>query len=46
MVEALGSVVLKLVRTRIGPLEIGTLEIGKCRDLTSAEVAALREGQA
>jgi len=46
MVEALGSVVLKLVRTRIGPLEIGPLEIGKCRELTSAEVAALREGHA
>lgn len=31
MVEALGAKVLKLVRTRIGRLEIGGLEIGKYR---------------
>ena len=46
MVEALGAVVLKLVRIRIGPLEIGKLEIGKYRALTEDEVAALRRGHA
>ncbi len=42
MVEAVGSKVLKLVRTAIGPIEIGGLEIGKWRKLTPAEVRALR----
>jgi pseudouridine synthase len=41
MVEALGAVVLKLVRVRIGPLRIGTLPIGQWRQLTRAEVEAL-----
>lgn len=41
MVEALGAKVLKLVRTRIGSIEIGGLEIGKYRALSGAEVAAL-----
>jgi pseudouridine synthase len=41
MVEALGAKVLKLVRTRIGPIEIGTLEIGKHRILTNREVGML-----
>jgi 16S rRNA U516 pseudouridylate synthase RsuA-like enzyme len=41
MVEALGAVVLKLVRVRIGPLGIGTLPIGKWRLLTRAEVESL-----
>jgi pseudouridine synthase len=41
MVEALGGKVLKLVRTAIGPIEIGELEIGKTRALTDAEVRAL-----
>jgi 23S rRNA pseudouridine2605 synthase len=40
MVEAIGAKVLKLVRTRIGALEIGPLEIGKYRELTAKEVAA------
>ena len=40
MVEALGAVVLKLVRVRIGLLTIGQLPIGKWRELTRAEVAA------
>ena len=44
MIEAVGSKVLKLVRTAIGPIEIGPLEIGKWRDLTDAELAALRSG--
>lgn len=37
MIEAVGSKVLKLVRTAIGPVTIGGLEIGKCRELTPAE---------
>ena len=42
MVEALGSKVLKLVRTSIGPLHIGQLEIGHWRPLEPEEVTALR----
>ena len=41
MVEALDSRVLKLVRTGIGTLRIGALEIGKYRKLTAAEARAL-----
>jgi 23S rRNA pseudouridine2605 synthase len=43
MMEVVGFKVLKLVRTGIGPLTIGGLEIGKFRPLTAAEVAALRK---
>lgn len=39
MVEALDATVLKLVRVKIGPLAIGTLQIGKWRYLTPREVA-------
>ena len=42
MVEALGFKVLKLVRTRIGPLTLAGLEVGKWRPLTPREIAALR----
>jgi pseudouridine synthase len=42
MVEALGAKALKLVRTRIGPVEIGDLQIGKYRALTAQEVRELR----
>jgi pseudouridine synthase len=42
MVEALGAKVLKLVRTGIGAIEIGGLEIGKHRELTEEEIVALR----
>ena len=41
MIEAAGSQVLKLVRTAIGPVRIGRLEIGKWRELTAEEVRAL-----
>jgi pseudouridine synthase len=41
MVEALGATVLKLVRVQIGSIRIGTLPIGKWRELTGSEVAAL-----
>ena len=42
MIEALGGTVLKLVRVKIGPISIGTLQIGKWRALTPAEVRTLR----
>lgn len=41
MVEALGAKVLKLVRTHIGAIRIGDLEIGKYRELTPKELSAL-----
>jgi 16S rRNA U516 pseudouridylate synthase RsuA-like enzyme len=41
MLEAVGSKVLKLVRTGIGPVRISDLPIGKWRMLTPAEVEAL-----
>lgn len=41
MIEAIGSKVLKLVRTAIGPLRIEDLEIGKFRPLTASEVKKL-----
>jgi 16S rRNA U516 pseudouridylate synthase RsuA-like enzyme len=42
MIEAVGFKVLKLVRTRIGPLWLEGLEVGKWRPLTAAELNALR----
>ena len=41
MIEAIGSKVLKLVRTGIGELRIGDLPIGKYRELTEEEVKML-----
>jgi 23S rRNA pseudouridine2605 synthase len=41
MIEAVGSRVLKLVRTAIGPVRIGDLPIGKWRALTREEVRTL-----
>jgi pseudouridine synthase len=41
MVEALGPKVLKLVRTRIGSVKIGDLEIGKFRQLLPEEIVDL-----
>ena len=41
MIEAVGSKVLKLVRTAIGPVRIGDLPIGKWRELTVEEVHKL-----
>jgi 23S rRNA pseudouridine2605 synthase len=41
MLEAVGSKVRKLVRTAIGPVRIGKLEIGKWRVLEREEVNAL-----
>lgn len=42
MLEAVGSKVLKLVRVRLGPLTLEGLRIGEWRELTAAEVKALR----
>src|SRR5262245_22972027 len=42
MIEALDAAVLKLVHVRIGPVAIGTLQIGKWRPLSAAELRALR----
>jgi 23S rRNA pseudouridine2605 synthase len=41
MIEAVDSRVLKLVRTAIGPVTIGSLAIGKYRELTPEELYAL-----
>lgn len=41
MIEAIGSNARKLVRTAIGPIGIGKLEIGRYRALTPGELAAL-----
>lgn len=41
MIEAVGSRVLKLVRTSIGTIEIAGLEIGKYRALSATEVRCL-----
>jgi pseudouridine synthase len=44
MVEAVGSRVLKLVRTSVGPLRLGSLGIGRYRELTPEEVKSLFPG--
>ncbi|HVW10350.1 MAG TPA: pseudouridine synthase [Bryobacteraceae bacterium] len=41
MIEAVGSKVLKLVRTAIGPVTFGDLKIGNWREMTAEEIAAL-----
>jgi 23S rRNA pseudouridine2605 synthase len=45
MIEAVGFKVLKLVRTQIGPLALAGLEVGKWRELTSAEVSGLKHSR-
>ncbi len=42
MMEAVGFKVLKLVRTKIGPLTLEGLEVGKWRALSAEEVGAVR----
>jgi pseudouridine synthase len=42
MLEAIDSKVLKLVRTAIGPVRIGDMQIGTWRPLTAAEVERLQ----
>ena len=41
MVEALGAKVLKLVRIKIGPIQIGDLQMGQYRVLAEAEIRSL-----
>ena len=41
MIEAVGSKVLKLVRTAIGPIRIGDLAIGRWRRVTAEELRSL-----
>jgi 23S rRNA pseudouridine2605 synthase len=43
MGRAIGHKVLRLTRTRVGPIELGDLQVGKCRELTEAEVRAIRK---
>jgi len=43
MFEAVGYEVFRLQRTRMGPLELGDLQMGQARELTRDEEAALRE---
>ncbi len=45
MLEVLGSRVLKLVRVRLGSLDLAGLPIGTWRELTEAEVARLASGR-
>jgi len=42
MFDAIGHSVVKLTRSQIGPLEIGTLRVGEWRYLTAREVAQLK----
>jgi pseudouridine synthase len=44
MMEAVGYKVLKLVRTRIGPVTLAGLAVGKWRELTPQEVRAIAVG--
>lgn len=46
MIEAIGSKVLKLVRTGIGPIEISGLKIGTWRPLDEREIELLSAGKA
>ncbi|MBR0112573.1 MAG: rRNA pseudouridine synthase [Clostridia bacterium] len=41
MLESLGKEVIRLKRTAIGKIELGTLPVGKYRDLTEKEIASL-----
>jgi pseudouridine synthase len=43
MMETVGHPVLRLVRTRVGPIEIGRLQTGEWRSLTADEVRAVME---
>ncbi len=44
MLEAVGHPVQRLVRTRVGPVNLGNLAPGAFRDLTDAEVRAFVQG--
>lgn len=43
MIEAIGSKVLKLVRTRLGPFTLAGLKIGEWRELSEQEIALLKK---
>ncbi len=43
MCEAVGHPVRRLIRTRMGPLSLGELPVGKSRALTDAEIQTLKE---
>lgn len=43
MFEEVGYPILRLVRTRVGPLQLGGIPRGQWRDLTDGEVEQLRE---
>ena len=43
ILDALGVSVLRLVRVAIGPLDLGDLPKGACRELTSAELASMQQ---
>jgi 23S rRNA pseudouridine2605 synthase len=43
MFEEVGYPVLKLIRTRVGPLQLGAIPRGQWRDLTDGELRGLRE---
>lgn len=42
MTAAVGHPTLRLIREGIGPLELGEMQPGECRDLSSGELEALR----
>jgi len=42
MFDAIGHSVVKLVRSQIGPLELGSLRTGEWRHLTAREVSQLK----
>lgn len=42
LMEAVGAPVLRLKRTRFGPVSLGNLKIGAWRELTQKEIRALR----
>ena len=46
MCFAVGLKVTRLVRVRVGPLELGRLRAGEFRDLTQREIEALAQGSA
>ena len=45
MLDAIGHPVLRLVRTRVGPVLIGTLQPGEWRNLTAHELRLIAEGK-
>jgi 23S rRNA pseudouridine2605 synthase/16S rRNA pseudouridine516 synthase len=41
MMDAVGHPVIELVRRQFGPLNLGTLPVGRTRDLTKVELGQL-----